>query len=155
MKMKKLIMISLILLAIFLTSGSALAQYRHHYSHFGIFIGPPTIWIGPPAIIHREYYPPPYYPPPYYPPPYYYPPDYYDPYRIRLAKILIEVSPTPDNCDLEVNGVYQGSTPASIELTQGVTVTIKLTKADYLPWEKTVLPKPGMRISPELEKKPN
>lgn len=148
--MKKLIMISLILLVIFLTSGSALAQYRHqhnrHYhSHFGIFISPPPIWIGPPAIIYSEYYPPPYY----------YPPDYYDPYRTRLAKILIEVSSTPDNCDLEVNGVYQGLTPVSIELYQGVTVTIKLTKAGYLPWEKTVLPKPGMRISPELEKKPS
>ena len=42
---------------------------------------------------------------------------YHDPYRTRLAKIEIEVSSTPDNCDLEVNGAYQGLTPVSIELT--------------------------------------
>lgn len=69
-------------------------------------------------------------------------------------RIKIEVVPTPDNCDIEVNGVYQGSTPASINFTPGVTVTIKLTKAGYLPWEKNVAVMPGMRISPELEKKP-
>lgn len=70
-------------------------------------------------------------------------------------KIKIELSPTPNNCDIEINGVYQGSTPTTIELIQGSTVTIKLTKAGHLPWEKTVAPIPGMRIAPELEKKPN
>lgn len=70
-------------------------------------------------------------------------------------KIKVELLPTPNNCDIEINGVYQGSTPATIELVQGSTVNIKLTKAGYLPWEKTVVIIPGMRISPELEKKPN
>ena len=65
--MKKLLMISLILLAIFLTSGSALAWYRHSYGHSGIFIAPPPFVIGPPAIYYRGYYPPPsYYGPDYY-----------------------------------------------------------------------------------------
>jgi hypothetical protein len=41
-----------------------------------------------------------------------------------------------------------------LEFTPGATVTIKLTKAGYLSWEKTVAPEPGMRIMPELEKKP-
>lgn len=70
--MKKLIMISLILLIIFLISGSALAWYRYPHGRFGIFISPPPIWRGPPAVIYRGYYPPPYY----------YSPDYYNPYRV-------------------------------------------------------------------------
>ena len=70
--MKKFIMISLVLLVIFLTSGSALAWHRHHRGHFGIFIAPPPIWIAPPPVYYRGYYPPPGY----------YPPDYYEPYRV-------------------------------------------------------------------------
>jgi hypothetical protein len=73
--------------------------------------------------------------------------------RPPTGKIKIEIAPAPSNADVEINGVYQGSTPATIEFVTGVTVTIKLTKAGYSAWEKTVAPAPGMRISPELEKK--
>ena len=66
-EMKKFIVISLILLTIFLSSGSALAWRGHSHGHFGVFIAPPPIWVGPPA----------YYYPRYYPPPSYYGPDYY------------------------------------------------------------------------------
>jgi hypothetical protein len=72
----------------------------------------------------------------------------------QAGQVKIELVPTPGNCDIEVNGVYKGSTPATLEFTQGSTVTIKLSKAGYLPWEKTVASTSGMRISPELEKKP-
>lgn len=75
--------------------------------------------------------------------------------NMQASKIKIEISPTPNNCDLEINGVYKGSTPTSVELAQGATITVKLTKAGYMPWEKTVSPEQGMRIAPELEKKPN
>ena len=73
--MKKLIMISLILLAIFLLSESAFA-WRDHYrghGHFGGFIAPPPIWVAPPPVYFRGYYPSPSY----------YGSDYYynDPYR--------------------------------------------------------------------------
>jgi hypothetical protein len=65
--MKKLIVISLILLAIFLSSGSAFAWYRPYHSHFGVVIAPPPIWVAPPAVYYRGYYPPPiYYGPDYY-----------------------------------------------------------------------------------------
>ena len=64
--MKKLIMISLILLTIFLSSGSALA-WRGHRGHFGVFVAPPPFWVGPPAFYYPGYYPPPgYYGPDYY-----------------------------------------------------------------------------------------
>ena len=54
--MKKFLMISLILLAIFLSSGSAFAWWRL-YGHFGVFITPPPIWVAPPPVYYRGYYP--------------------------------------------------------------------------------------------------
>lgn len=68
-----------------------------------------------------------------------------------VEKISIEVKPTPNNCDLEINGVYYGSTPTIIELPVGSTVTITLSRAGYVTWERTVAPRPGMRITPDLE----
>jgi hypothetical protein len=67
-------MISLIILAIFLSSGSAFAWFRPYYGHFGVFIAPPPIWVAPPPVYYRGYYPPPSY----------YGQDYYynDPYRV-------------------------------------------------------------------------
>jgi hypothetical protein len=74
--------------------------------------------------------------------------------RPQARQVKIEIAPTPSNSDIEINGVYKGSTPATLEFTPGATVTVKLTTAGYLSWEKTVEPAPGMRIMPELEKKP-
>ena len=70
--MKRFIVFSLILLAIFLSSGSAFAW--RGYGHFGVFIAPPPIWVAPPPVYYRGYYSPPSY----------YGPDYYynDPYRV-------------------------------------------------------------------------
>ncbi len=60
--MKKIIMISLVLVAIFLLSGQAFAWHR---GHFGVFVGPP-LWVGPPAFYSPGYDPPPvYYSSPY------------------------------------------------------------------------------------------
>jgi hypothetical protein len=67
--MKKLLVISLILLGIFLSSGSALAWRGPYYGHghFGFIIPPPPIWLAPPPVYYRGYYPPPsYYGPDYY-----------------------------------------------------------------------------------------
>jgi len=71
--MKKLILISLILIAILLSSGSAFAWYRPYRGNFGVFIAPPPVWVAPPPVYYRGYYPPPSY----------YGPDYYynDPYQ--------------------------------------------------------------------------
>ena len=56
-----MILISLILLVFFLTAGIASAGHRRHFSHrhhshFGIFISPPFISVGPP-VYYRPYYP--------------------------------------------------------------------------------------------------
>ena len=74
--MKKIIMITLIIMAIFLSSGSAFAWRGHFHSRFGIFFAPPPLLLPPPPVIYyRGYYPAPRY---------YGPPDYYynDPYRV-------------------------------------------------------------------------
>jgi hypothetical protein len=72
--MKKLLTITLIILAIFLLSGSAFAwrgYYRGPGYGFGFILPPPPIWIAPPAVYYRGYYPPPsYYGPNYYSDPY-------------------------------------------------------------------------------------
>ena len=62
--MKKILMISLILIGIFLSSGSAFA-WHGGFGHFGVFIAPPPVFVGPPAVYYRGYYPP-YYGPDYY-----------------------------------------------------------------------------------------
>ncbi len=68
--MKKIIMISLILLVIFLSSGSAFAHRIHFRGWIGphIFLPPPPIVFSPPGVYFRGYYPPPAYYEPYYEP---------------------------------------------------------------------------------------
>lgn len=68
------------------------------------------------------------------------------------TNVDVEIAPVPDNCDIEINGVYQGSSPTRLALPEGGTVTIRLSKAGFQPWEKKVGVRSGMRIAPELEK---
>ena len=65
--MKKVLMIGMVLLIILLAAGPALAWRGHHggHSHFGVFIGPPVIFVPPPPAFYRYYYPPDYYDPGY------------------------------------------------------------------------------------------
>ena len=63
--MKKILMVGVILMVIFVMAGSASAWGRGFHGgfggpRFGVFIGPPAVW-GPPAYYRA--YPPPY---PYY-----------------------------------------------------------------------------------------
>lgn len=58
--MKKLLLMSLIVLGV--VSGIALSSesaFARH-GHFGIFIAPPPFWLGPPAVYFRGYYGPDY-----------------------------------------------------------------------------------------------
>lgn len=72
--MKKVILVSLILLTVIILSGPAFAWHGHFRGHFGVFLAPSPFWVGPPAV----YYPG------YYPPPVDYGPDYYGPYRVWI-----------------------------------------------------------------------
>jgi len=62
----------------------------------------------------------------------------------------VEFAPKPDNCDLELDGNYVGGTPLKRALPVGKPVRVRITKAGFVPWEKTVVPEPGLRITPEL-----
>ena len=59
--MRKLFIFGLVLLILALTVGPASAWYRHGYpprghSHFGVFIGPPVIFVPPPPPVRYYYY---------------------------------------------------------------------------------------------------
>src|SRR5690606_36489860 len=68
------------------------------------------------------------------------------------AQVRVSVSCTLDPCDLEVDGIFYGSTPTDVDFTDGKVVSISLTKAGYLPWEKKMMPREGMSINAELER---
>jgi len=65
--MKKFLAICLMTIGtfvgIFLSSGST--AFAWYGGHFGVFIAPPPLLAGPPALYYRGYYPP-YYGPGYY-----------------------------------------------------------------------------------------
>ncbi len=65
--MKKILMISMVLLIILLAAGPASAWRGHFrgHSHFGIFFGPPGFYVPPPPVYYPYYYPPNYYYPGY------------------------------------------------------------------------------------------
>lgn len=62
----------------------------------------------------------------------------------------VEFAPKPDNCDLEIDGNYVGGTPLKRPLAAGKPVKVRISKAGFVAWEKTIMPEPGLRITPEL-----
>jgi hypothetical protein len=66
--------------------------------------------------------------------------------------VALEIAPVQENCDLEINGDYHGSTPATVKLPAGASVTIRLSKAGHAVWERTMTVRDGLRITPELER---
>lgn len=67
--------------------------------------------------------------------------------------VSVEFAPQPENIDLEVNGIYYGSTPMTVDLPAGAPIKIKLSKPGYEVWEKSLMPRVGMRVGTVLEKK--
>ena len=65
-------------------------------------------------------------------------------------EITVAVSCTDNPCDLELNGVYVGSTPTEIALPAGNASDIKISKTGFQAWNKRVQPREGMQINVEL-----
>lgn len=65
----------------------------------------------------------------------------------RKVSVLIESS--PDNCDIEVDGVYIGVTPVQVSLKEGVH-HMKIARAGYLPWSRTVKAYNGLFVNATL-----
>ncbi|MGK7344816.1 MAG: PEGA domain-containing protein [Candidatus Nitrospinota bacterium M3_3B_026] len=69
------------------------------------------------------------------------------PPTIRKVSVLIESSPS--NCDIEIDGVYVGSTPVQLSLKEGVH-HVKISREGYLPWAKAVKAYHGLYVNPAL-----
>ena len=68
-------------------------------------------------------------------------------------KVTVNFEPIQPSCDLEINGVFVGNTPLTSQLVSGQSVTIRLSKAGYAAWEKTIQPRENLKVAPELELK--
>lgn len=69
------------------------------------------------------------------------------------AKVSIPVSCMADPCDVEVDGLFVGSTPTEISLTENAVVEFSISKAGYETWTRRVQARSGMNISAELEQR--
>lgn len=69
------------------------------------------------------------------------------PYVTRKVSALVESNPS--NCDIEVDGVYVGSTPVELQLKEGVHA-VKVSRSGFIPWEKTVKAYNGIFIHATL-----
>ena len=65
--------------------------------------------------------------------------------------IEVEFMPKPDNCDVEIDGKYVGGSPLKRKLATGKEYKVRISKAGHTPWEGSVVPEAGLRISKELE----
>lgn len=69
------------------------------------------------------------------------------PYVTRKVSALVES--TPSNCDIEIDGVYVGSTPVELQLKEGVH-GMKVSRSGFIAWEKTVKAYNGIFIHATL-----
>lgn len=69
------------------------------------------------------------------------------PYVTRKVSALVESNPS--NCDIEVDGVYVGSTPVELQLKEGVHA-MKVSRNGFISWEKTVKAYNGIFIHATL-----
>ena len=70
------------------------------------------------------------------------------------ATATLDISSTPLNADIEVDGSFIGNTPSSFGLGSGAH-TVKISKSGYKPWERKVKTSTGtVRLVAELETMP-
>src|SRR5216683_1216333 len=68
-----------------------------------------------------------------------------------VGTATLEISSTPPNADIEVDGNFVGNTPSSLGLASGEH-TVKITKSGYKPWQRKITTSTGVaKLSPELE----
>lgn len=74
----------------------------------------------------------------------------------KSANDTIEVTfdPTPEGCDVLINGEYRGPTPLKLKLPAKLVAEVLLRKPGYLPWEAKIIPSSEMtEIKPTLEER--
>lgn len=68
----------------------------------------------------------------------------------RSRQIAIPVHCMNDPCDVEVDGLFFGSTPTELILDEGVIVEVLISKPGFEPWVRRLQPRDGLRIDAEL-----
>lgn len=67
-------------------------------------------------------------------------------------KVNVEFYSTPEGADVEINNVFYGNTPLKLQLNPGLH-KVKISLAQYEPWEKTINAGEGLVVRAVLEKK--
>lgn len=67
-------------------------------------------------------------------------------------KVMVQFYSTPDGADVEIGNVFYGNTPVTIQLNPGLH-QVKISHANYEPWEKTINAYEGLVVKAVLEKK--
>lgn len=70
-----------------------------------------------------------------------------------IAGIAVPVASFPAQADILVDGRFVGTTPQTLTLPARA-VTLRLERAGYRAWERTITPAAGMTVNPALEKNP-
>ena len=75
------------------------------------------------------------------------------PQKESLDTVRVNFISQPEGADVEINGVYYGNTPLTLQLNPGIhQVTISL--AGFSPWEKRINAYEGLEVKATLERKP-
>jgi curli biogenesis system outer membrane secretion channel CsgG len=69
----------------------------------------------------------------------------------EAKQIVVEFAPKPENCNIEIDGKYVGGSPLKEELMPGIEYKIRIAKSGYKEWNAVIIPKVGLKITPELE----
>lgn len=72
------------------------------------------------------------------------------PKEVRRVSVRFESDPT--NSDVEINGLYVGSTPIQISLPEGGVHFIRIVTVGYLPWETRIKAYNGLEVMARLAK---
>ena len=71
---------------------------------------------------------------------------------VVAGEVTIEVlvQPSESRCDLEIDGVFVGTTPGRFPFPAGRKVRVRISKSGFEPWDKTVVATKDLRLTPEL-----
>ncbi len=68
-------------------------------------------------------------------------------------KVNVQFYSTPEGADVEINNVFYGNTPVTLQLSTGLH-HVRISRGGYGPWEKTINASEGLVVKAILEKKP-
>jgi hypothetical protein len=70
---------------------------------------------------------------------------------VKQEQVDVEFAPTPDNCDIEIDGNYVGGSPLTKKLLSGKEIKVRISKAGFKDWQGKLSPQAGLRVTRELE----